>query len=143
MARTIAMARGSADRSVPGAAVAMTVGVPAPARTVPARRRHGVADQRARARADDAAGNGAARASPGHRRPDQRATAGADRATGQRTCLLLRRVAARNGQCASKSKREGESFLHVSPLAGSIESGADRVAVIVVAPLGALARRRP
>src|ERR1700677_4031224 len=100
--RVLAMARDGLDRSVPGAADAVAVAVPTPSRAavVIARRRDGVADQRARARADNAAGNSAAGAAAGERRSDERAASGAERAADQRALLLLRRAAARYGQCA-------------------------------------------
>src|ERR1700722_10044398 len=107
----------SLDRSVPGAADAVAVAVPAPSRAASmiARRRDGVADQRARAGADEAAGNRAAGAAAGERRSDQRAAAGAERTADQRALLLLGRVAARNGERANESQC-GQSFLHLSPL---------------------------
>src|SRR3984885_8421070 len=74
------------------------------------------------------------------RRPDEGAATRADRAASKGACLLLRRVAAGDGQRASQRQRQRDSFLHVSPV-DSIERGADPVAVVIIRPLRALAGR--
>ena len=104
----------SAERSVPGGADAVAVGVVAPSHAAPPLRRgYGVADQRAGPGADYAAGDGAAGAAAGNRRANQRAGAGADRAAGEGAGLLLRRLAGRHRQSAGQSQRESKNFLHV------------------------------
>src|SRR5271168_3743093 len=77
-------------------------------------------------RAKQAPGNGATRAAMRKRRPDEGAATRADRAASKGACLLLRRVAAGDGQCAGQRQRQRESFFHVSPV-DSIERGADPV----------------
>ena len=100
----------------------------------------GIADQRARARADNAASNRAAGTAAGERRSDERAASGAERAADQRALLLLGRVATGKRQPADESQSRVRFFFMFPPL-GSIESGADPVAVVIVAKLRASAAR--